>query len=138
MPRLSIPPPILIKVLPIHCIPRHRLERRPGTLPTTLHNPTPLALALPILSHPLQPRKTRPATHTPVTGDIHHEAADAPPAAGRERDAPVVVVRVVAADGVPLRPDLLDEDVRPPALEGARARLDAADRRRAVQEGLFG
>lgn len=65
-----------------------------------------------------------------------HKAAD--PARAGARAAPVVVVRVVAARPVALGPQPLDEDERPPALEGARARLDALYRVRARDLRLVG
>lgn len=65
-----------------------------------------------------------------------HEAADTSRAGARA--APVVVVRVVAARPVALGPQPLDEDERPPALEGARARFDALYRVRARDLRLVG
>lgn len=55
--------------------------------------------------------------------DVHHETAYTPTVLGC--GAPVVVVRVVAARAVALRPEFLDKGVLAPALEGAGAVFDA-------------
>lgn len=56
---------------------------------------------------------------------VDHEAAYAAAALGCR--APVVVVGVVSAYAVALAPQLLDEGVGAPALEGAGAVFDAFD-----------
>jgi len=48
------------------------------------------------------------------------------------------VLRVVAPDPVPLRPEALDEGLARPALERQSALLDALHCRVAVNEGFFG
>lgn len=153
MPRLRVSRAVGPQVLPEDRIPLDRLERdtfppglrRARSIRTpvvrlspfispvilTLNQPTP-----PRIPRPPQPREVRAPSDTLVP-EIHHERAGAV-APARHAPRPVVVVRVVARGVVPLRPHALDVQVRAPALEGARAGLEAPDRGRAGEQGAVG
>ena len=135
MPTLSIPGPIAAHVLPEHSVAHNGLENDAvSELRLAATRSRLLAASQRILGRAvdkvtplgppraLQTREMRAAARA-VSVEVDHEAADA--AGGARRGAPVVVVRVVAADAVALGPQLLDEDVGPPALEAACALFNA-------------
>jgi len=140
MPRLRVPRAIRPQVLPEDGVALDGLERDAFVpLPPfllTLDKPTPLLLLV-RRRHP-QPREVR-APAGAVRAEVDHEGADAVAAAAvLQRARPVVVVAVVARDVVALRPHALDVQGGPPALEGARALLDAAHDAVAVEQGAVG
>lgn len=136
MPRLRPPTPIRPHVLPKHRIALNRPKRNPALplrrLILTIQKLTPLGIL-----RLAQPREIRPPTFTP-SGEIHHKRAYSVSAAPARRARPVVVVHVVACHVVSLRPHALDVEVRLPALERARAVLDAPDYIVAREESAVG
>lgn len=126
VPCLQIPRPVGPKILPEHRIALDRLERDPFyllLLPVlsfvALQEPTPF-----LPSRHLQPREVR-APALAIRVEIDHKRAQPIPASG-QRARPVIMVPVVAGCIVALGPHALDENIRAPALEGARAVLQAS------------
>ena len=126
MPRLRNSPSIRPEVLPEYRIPFDR-SKRYSFIFLTLQKFTPLR-SRPGRSilRPVQPRKIRPSPNT-IRRQIHHKRTHSVPAPTR-RPGPVKVMPVVACRVVALRPHALDVEVRAPALESARAFLDAPHR----------
>ena len=147
MPRFLIPPSIQPEVLPEHGVSRDRLEHHTLSFGTSgsllLLSPLSLVVValyklapLLVLAPLAQQRELSSTTHQPSTraslaGRIHpnHHAAHSPPSSPGRR--PVVMVRVVAPGDITLHAQPLHPDLVPPALQGARACLDALDGRRA-------
>lgn len=136
MPRLRPPTPIRPQILPEHGIALNRPKRDPPflfrRLILTIQKLTPLRI--PRLA---QPREVRSPAFTP-SGKVHHKRAYSVSTAPARRASPVVVVHVVACYVVSLRPHALDVEVWFPALECARAVLDAPDYVVAGEEGAVG
>lgn len=128
MPGLQDARSIWPEILPVDGIPLDGLECDPSMFPGlltegpvlfTLQHPTPF-----LRGWHCHTREVRPATLT-VCCQVDHEGALSVTTTS-SRPGPVVVVSIVARRVVSLRPHALDEQVGSPALERARAFLDAA------------